>query len=195
MGRNAGVARLHAPDVAFCDDDTWWEPGALRAAADVLDAHPRLAVVTGRIVVEPGGHDDPIVSELQDSPVRGADGLPGPALGSFLAGASVVRREAFAAAGGFSRRLWLGGEEELLAVDIAAAGWEPCYLPAARVHHRASTTRDPRHRRRVGLRTTLASPPSRRARSARPRAATSAEGPSRPTYLRENPVAGAGRHG
>src|SRR4051794_35052172 len=55
VGRNVGVARLDTPYVAFCDDDTWWDPGALRTAADVLDAHPRLAVVTARIIVEPGG--------------------------------------------------------------------------------------------------------------------------------------------
>ena len=77
-GRNLGVARLDTPYVAFCDDDTWWEPGSLRTAADILDAHPRLAVVTARILVEPGGAEDPIVAELRDSPVRGAAWLPGP---------------------------------------------------------------------------------------------------------------------
>jgi len=155
VGRNVGVARLDTPYVAFCDDDTWWEPGSLRAAADVLDAHPGLAVVTGRIQVEPAGTDDPIVAELRDSPVRGAEWLPGPALGSFLAGASVLRREAFLEVGGFSARLWLGGEEELMAGDLAAAGWELCYLPVLTVHHQASRARDPHRRRRDGIRNTL----------------------------------------
>jgi GT2 family glycosyltransferase len=155
VGRNLGVARLDTPYVAFCDDDTWWEPGSLRAAADVLDAHPGLAVVTARIVVEPGGREDPIVPELRDSPVRGAPWLPGPALGSFLAGASVLRREAFWEVGGFSERLWLGGEEELMAGDLAACGWELCYLPALTVHHQASRARDPHLRRRHGIRNTL----------------------------------------
>ena len=31
VGRNLGVARVRAPYVAFCDDDTWWEPGSLAA--------------------------------------------------------------------------------------------------------------------------------------------------------------------
>ncbi|HEX2074612.1 MAG TPA: glycosyltransferase [Geodermatophilus sp.] len=155
IGRNLGVARLSMPYVAFCDDDTWWEPGSLRAAADVLDAHPRLAVVTARILVEPGGIEDPIVPELRDSPVRGADWLPGPALGSFLAGASVLRREAFEKVGGFSERLWLGGEEELMAGDLATAGWELCYLPQLVVHHQASAARDPHKRRADGIRNTL----------------------------------------
>jgi GT2 family glycosyltransferase len=138
VGRNVGVARLRTTYVAFCDDDTWWEPGSLRHAADVLDAYPRLAVVNARIVMEPGGADDPIVTELRDSPVPGPDWLPGPALGSFLAGASVVRRSAFLDAGGFSPRLWLGGEEELLATDLLSAGWELCYLDDLVVHHQAS---------------------------------------------------------
>jgi GT2 family glycosyltransferase len=155
VGRNVGVARLDTPYVAFCDDDTWWDPGSLRTAADVLDRHPRLAVVTARILVEPGGREDPIVAELRDSPVHRADWLPGPALGSFLAGASVVRRKAFLEVGGFSERLWLGGEEELMAGDLAAAGWELCYLPALTVHHQASRARDPHLRRRHGIRNTL----------------------------------------
>ncbi|HZE32362.1 MAG TPA: glycosyltransferase family A protein, partial [Actinoallomurus sp.] len=58
--RNAAVRRVGSPYVAFCDDDTWWEPGALSAAADVLDVHDGLASVTGRVVVEPGSTDDPI---------------------------------------------------------------------------------------------------------------------------------------
>src|SRR3954468_1464819 len=155
VGRNVGVSRLATPYVAFCDDDTWWEPGSLARAADVFDAHPRLAAATARIVVEPAGTEDPIVAELRDSPVRGASWLPGPALGSFLAGASVLRREAFLGVGGFSERLWLGGEEELMAGDLAAAGWELCYLPQLTIHHQASTARDPHKRRADGIRNTL----------------------------------------
>ncbi|MEV0895707.1 glycosyltransferase [Actinoplanes sp. NPDC049802] len=155
VGRNIGVRRTRTPYVAFCDDDTWWSPGSLSRAADVLDAHPRLALVNARIMVEPAGSEDPIVAELRNSPVPAPDWMPGPALGSFLAGASVVRRDAFEAAGGFSERLWLGGEEELLATDLIAAGWELCYLEDLIVHHRASAVRDSAHRRRVGLRNTL----------------------------------------
>jgi GT2 family glycosyltransferase len=155
VGRNVGVSRVRTPYVAFCDDDTWWEPGSLTRAADVLDAFDRIAVLNARILVEPGGFEDPIVAELRDSPVPGPDWLPGPALGSFLAGASVVRREAFEQVGGFSERLWLGGEEELLATDLLAAGWELCYRADLVVHHRASKMRDATLRRRVGLRNTL----------------------------------------
>jgi GT2 family glycosyltransferase len=155
VGRNIGVQRLDTPYVAFCDDDTWWDPGSLRRAGDILDAHPGVALVNARIVVEPAGTEDPIVAELRDSPVPGPAGLPGPPLGSFLAGASVVRREAFTGCGGFNHRLWLGGEEELLATDLITAGWELCYIDELTVHHNASKLRDPHARRRVGVRNTL----------------------------------------
>jgi len=155
VARNTGVATAATPYVAFCDDDTWWDPGSLERAADVLDADPRVAVLTARILVEPGAVEDGIVTELRDSPVQGAPGLPGPALGSFLAGASVVRRDAFLQVGGFSRRLWLGGEEELMAADLAAAGWELCYLEDLTIHHQASVLRESDLRRRHGIRNTL----------------------------------------
>jgi GT2 family glycosyltransferase len=154
-GRNLAVAEVRTPYAAFCDDDTWWEPRSLARAADLLDAHPRLASVTGRIVVEPAGVDDPICAELRDSPVRGPAWLPGPALMSILAGASVVRVAAFREVGGFSRRLWLGGEEELFAADLAALGWWMVYAEDVVVHHQASVLRDPHLRRRHGIRNTL----------------------------------------
>jgi GT2 family glycosyltransferase len=49
-GRNGAVAAARTPYVAFCDDDTWWAPGALAHAAAVLDRHPRLAAVTARVL-------------------------------------------------------------------------------------------------------------------------------------------------
>jgi N-acetylglucosaminyl-diphospho-decaprenol L-rhamnosyltransferase len=83
---------------------------------------------------------------------RGSRGHP---LLSFLAGVSVVRREAFLRAGGFSERLWLGGEEELLASDLARAGWHMSYVPEVVAHHHASVLRDAHLRRRHGIRNTL----------------------------------------
>ncbi|MBQ0985632.1 glycosyltransferase [Streptomyces sp. F63] len=155
VGRNLAVREVGTPYVAFCDDDSWWAPGSLAAAADLLDAHPGVAGVTGRIVVEPAGSEDPIVAELRGSPLDGPDWLPGPALGSFLAAATTLRTGAFRAAGGFSPRLWLGGEEELLATDLAARGWWLVYAEQATVHHAPSTARDATGRRVDGLRNTL----------------------------------------
>ncbi len=155
VARNLAVRGVTTRYVAFCDDDTWWEPGSLTATADVLDRHPDVAVVTARIVVEPGGRDDPINEELASSPLPGRPGLPGPVLLSFLAGASVLRCQAFREAGGFSARLWFGGEEELLAADLVTRGYLLCYLSSAVAHHQASELRDPTHRRWLGIRNTL----------------------------------------
>jgi GT2 family glycosyltransferase len=155
VGRNLGVAAVDTPYVAFCDDDTWYDPGALARAADLLDAHPTLAVVTAAIMVEPAGRLDAICEEMARSPLDRPPGLPGHPLLSFLAGVSTVRREAFVAAGGFSERLWLGGEEELLASDLARAGWHMAYVPSVVAHHQASRLRDAHLRRRHGIRNTL----------------------------------------
>lgn len=155
LGRNLAVRDIEAPYVAFCDDDTRWAPGALTRAADLLDSYPGLASVTGRILVGPDLVEDPITPELRDSPVPGPAWLPGPALLGVLAGASMFRLAAFRAVGGFSPRLWLGGEEELLALDLAAAGWWMCWAAEVVVHHYPSAARDPRRRRQLGIRNTL----------------------------------------
>jgi GT2 family glycosyltransferase len=155
VGRNIGVALTSTPFVAFCDDDTWWSPGSLAEAVDLLTRHPRLAVVTASIVVEPEGYLDPVSDEMGRSPLPCPPDAPGSPLLSFLAGASVVRRRAFLAVGGFSPRIRIGGEEELLAADLADAGWAMAYVPQLTIHHRASVLRNPHLRRRQGIRNTL----------------------------------------
>jgi N-acetylglucosaminyl-diphospho-decaprenol L-rhamnosyltransferase len=141
-GRNAGVRCCDRPYVALCDDDTWWAPGALQHAADLLDAHPRLAVVTARVLVREKERVDPVSLEMARSPLPAPPGLPGAPLLGFLAGASVVRRSAFLQVGGFEPRLFLGGEEQLLAIDLARAGWALAYVDCLIVHHYPSPQRD-----------------------------------------------------
>lgn len=155
VGRNLAIRHVGTPYVAFCDDDSWWAPGALYGAADLLDRHPALGAVTARIVVEPDGTEDPIITELRNSPISGPSWLPGPALGSFLAAATVLRANAFRTAGGFHPRLWLGGEEELLAADLAADGWWLTYADHLTIHHQPSVVRDATLRRVHGIRNTL----------------------------------------
>jgi GT2 family glycosyltransferase len=155
VARNLGVRRVEAPYVALCDDDTWWEPGSLAHAADLFDANPRLAVATARILVGPREEEDPICAELERSPLPSEPGMPGRPLLGFMAGASVVRRSAFLAAGGFEPRFFIGGEEELLAVDLVAGGWWLCYVPRLVVHHYPSERRDAPSRRWHILRNAL----------------------------------------
>ncbi len=140
--RNIAVEQVSTPYVAFCDDDTVWQPGALTTAADVLDEYPGLATVTGRCLVEPTLTEDLLTPELRNSPVPGPDWMPGPTLLGIMAGLTMIRRRAFHEVGGFEPRMWLGGEEELLALDLAAAGWWMCWREDVVIHHRPSTSRD-----------------------------------------------------
>lgn len=141
-GRTLGVRHLDTPYVALCDDDTWWEPGGLSYAANLMDAQPRLAVITARVLVGPEEREDPTCRLMANSPLPREPGMPGSALLGFLAGASVIRRSAFLEAGGFEQRFLIGGEEELMAADLVTAGWWLCYVPELTVHHHPSDRRE-----------------------------------------------------
>ena len=155
-GRNHGVRAVDTPYVAFCDDDTWWAPGALDRAADLLDRQPRLAAVTARVLVGPTQREDPTSALMAASPLRGlADGDGITTVAGLLAGACAVRRTAFLAVGGYEPRLFLGGEEELLCLDLMTAGWHLAYAPQLVVHHYPSSRRDTGARRRLLLRNAL----------------------------------------
>jgi GT2 family glycosyltransferase len=146
--RNVGVARAVTRYVAFSDDDSWWEPGSLARAVNVLDRHPRLGLVAARTLVGPRGDPDPVNVTMATSPLP-SEQLPGPRVLGFLACAAVVRRAAFLAVGGFSELLFIGGEEQLLAMDLAAAGWAAAYLDALTARHWPSAVRDDAARRRL----------------------------------------------
>jgi GT2 family glycosyltransferase len=151
--RNRGVERATSPYVALCDDDTWWESGSLLRAADVFDDCPDIAVANARVLVGAENRLDGVSLEMANStlPSRG----PGRDVLGFMAGASVVRRSAFLAAGGFEPRFFLGGEEELVALDLIAAGWRIVYLPGLTVHHHPSSLRDSKQREALLLRNRL----------------------------------------
>jgi GT2 family glycosyltransferase len=154
-GRNVGVGRVDTPYVAFSDDDSWWAPGSLSRAADLLDAHPRLGVLAARILVGPEQREDPICAEMSAGPLPVEPDLPGAPVLGFLACAAVARRSAYLQAGGFDPRLQIGGEEELLATDLASRGWGLAFVEEVVAHHHPSTARDAHARRRIGIRNTL----------------------------------------
>lgn len=134
-GRSLGVWAATTPYVAFSDDDSWWAPGALAAAAALLDAHARLGLVAGAVLVEPGRGPDPLNAVLAGSPLPRPAGAPGTPVLGFMACAAVVRRDAYLTAGGFHPMMGVGGEEELLAWDLAADGWWLQHVPQVVAHH------------------------------------------------------------
>jgi GT2 family glycosyltransferase len=154
-GRDVGVRHLGLPYVAFIDDDTWPEPGALARAVEVLDQHPEVALLTSHVLVGEERRADPVCEVMARSPLATAPQLPGRAVAGFVAGASVVRSDAFLAAGGFSRCSDVGGEEEILALDLLEAGWTLLYCPEVVVNHHPSPVRSHVARDRANARNRL----------------------------------------
>jgi GT2 family glycosyltransferase len=155
VARNVGVEASATPYVAFCDDDTWWRRGAAGVAADALDRYPSLAVVNARVLIGDDEREDPTCTRMEQTPFHHAPGVPGSRVFGFLAGACTMRRDAFLAAGGYHRRLFLGGEEDLLAIDLLAAGWQMAYMRDVVVHHHPSPVRNAGARRRLIARNAL----------------------------------------
>jgi GT2 family glycosyltransferase len=154
-GRTAGARHVDTPYVAFVDDDSWWAPGALQRAADILDAHPRLAVLAARVLVGEEQRLDPVCALMARSPLPRAADMPGPSVLGFVACGAVVRRAPFLRAGGFDARYGIGGEEELLAVDLARAGWGLAYVDEVVAHHHPSPLRNRAARSRRQVRNAL----------------------------------------
>jgi GT2 family glycosyltransferase len=141
-GRNIGVRSASTPYIAFADDDSWWAPGALSRAVEVFDKYPRLALLAGHVLVGEEQRPDPICGLMADSPLPIQEDLPGPSVLGFLAGCAIVRREAFLAAGGFDDVVFFMGEEERLALDLAALGWGLAYVDSIIAYHHPSLSRD-----------------------------------------------------
>jgi GT2 family glycosyltransferase len=146
--RNLGVTAASTELVAFADDDSWWEPGALERAAEIFAAHPRLALLAARVVLEPAGVPDPICAELAAAPWGRAADLPGPDVLGFVACAAVLRRDAFLAVGGFDEVVFFAGEEERVAYDLTARGWGLAYVDEVVAHHQPSPSRTSAAQRR-----------------------------------------------
>jgi GT2 family glycosyltransferase len=149
VARNVGVEAATTPYVAFADDDSWWAPGSLDLAAELLDRHPRLGLLAARVLVGEDERLDPTCAEMAVSPLDSPATMPGRAVLGFVACGAVVRREAFLAAGGFDPVVRFPGEEERLSLDLAAAGWQLAYVEDIIAHHHPSSTRAPGLERRA----------------------------------------------
>jgi len=135
--RVLGAERLDTELVAFADDDSWWAPGAPARAAACFAAEPSLGLLAARVLVGPEDELDPVCAEMAASPLTDGGGpeAPGVPVLGFIACGAIVRRSAFLEVGGFHPAFGIGGEEELLALDLAAAGWLLRYVPEVVAHH------------------------------------------------------------
>ncbi|MEU4674026.1 glycosyltransferase [Amycolatopsis sp. NPDC023774] len=146
--RNLGVRVAGTPYVAFSDDDSWWAPDALSEAERIFGEYPRVGLLAARTLVGPECREDPVTPEMADSPLGRPRNAPGPLVLGFLACSAIVRREAYLEVGGFSPLLHFGAEEQLLSYDLAARGWDLCYVEDLRAHHHPSRSRPPSSWRR-----------------------------------------------
>ena len=150
VARNVGLRAVSEPYVAFCDDDAWFGEGALARAEQLLDEHPRLAVISPMILVGSERRLDSVCEAMALSPLPAAAGQPGYPLAGFIACAVVVRRQAVLSAGAFCERLQIGGEEKLLSWDLLADGWQLSYVPEVVARH-CPPPNDGRPRRRAQI--------------------------------------------
>jgi GT2 family glycosyltransferase len=147
-GRNLGAARVTTEFMAFCDDDSHWLPGSLARAVELLDCFPRVGLLSARMLVGDSRELDDTCHAMSMSPLPRI-GLPGPALVGYMAGACVFRTALFLALGGYEPRLFIGCEEELVALDVLSSGHAIVYADELIVHHRPSALRDAPLRRRM----------------------------------------------
>jgi GT2 family glycosyltransferase len=154
-GRTLAALAATGRYVAFCDDDSWWAPGALTRAAELLDRHPSVGLVAGRVLLGDDGRLEPTCAAMAASPLPAAHGLPGPRVLGFVACGAVVRRDAFLVAGGFEPHCGVGGEERLLAAALADRGWDLVYVAELVAYHHPSPVRNVVRRRAIELRNDL----------------------------------------
>lgn len=150
---NIGVAYAHTPYVAFCDDDTQWEPGALQRAVCLLDAAPRVAVLGACVQIGVMRRLDPACLSMAQSPLA-RENLPGPQLLDFMAGACVMRTRAFYEAGGYWPPFFIGGEKAM-AFDLVELGWRIAYAEDVITRYFPVSLHDSGLRERLGIRNAI----------------------------------------
>ena len=166
VGRNIGVRAAGTPYVAFCDDDSWWEAGALPRAVAHFDRYPRIGLIAGTILGQRERRLDPVSALQASSPLPQLVPMPGPAILGFLGCGVFVRTSAFLEVGGYNDKLRFSGEEELLGIDLAAAGWGLTYASDLVGCHFPSPERQMPRRYAMGARNRIWAAWLRRPRSA-----------------------------
>ena len=150
--RTLGARAAGTPLLAFCDDDCWWSSDALSTAGERFARNDDLGVINGCVMVR-GDRRDPACAVMQSSGPRVRDGI---AIQYFMAGASIIRRDAYLDAGGYHERYHIGAEESLLSLDLSARGWKLWYCEDVVLYHYPSAiNRVPSERRRLALRNRL----------------------------------------
>ncbi|GCE09418.1 glycosyltransferase family 2 protein [Dictyobacter aurantiacus] len=152
--RNIGAKHARTPYIAFADDDSWWEDGALRAAVTYFEHYPTLGLIQGKILLREG-QIEPACQLMDKSPIATPDDFPGKYILGFIACGAVIRKDVFLDVGGFHRNIGVGGEEELIALDMAERGWTLAYVPDILAHHAPAPQRNKAIRKQLVVRNHL----------------------------------------
>lgn len=164
---NQAIDASESPYVLVLNSDTRLRPGALAALAAHLENHPAAGIVGPRLLnvdesPQPSCFPFPTpLHTLLQTTFLGALARSVPGVSAryrplespnvprrvpcVLGAALAVRREAFAAVGGFDESFFMYSEEVDLAYRLAAADWEVHYTPLAEIVHvgGASTEQQP----------------------------------------------------
>ncbi len=129
-GRNLGAAASSAPVIVFLDDDgELLGDDLLAEVVAAFDERADLGVVAFRIVDENGTSSRRHHPSLRPNFGRSSD------VTSFPGGASAVRAEALAAAGGLCEQFFYGLEETDLAWRLIDTGWSVRFRSDLRMLH------------------------------------------------------------
>jgi hypothetical protein len=146
-GNNAGVEQAHGEWIVFLNNDTAADEAWLSRLWQAHGAHPEFALVTSRLVFL----DDPsVIDSAGDGYLRAGGafkhGHGGDASAfatsrevfSACGGAFMIRRDAFAALGGFDDRFFMVYEDVDLSYRARLRGWRVWYAADAIVRHAVS---------------------------------------------------------
>lgn len=133
IGRDLGVMDTDAEIVAFFDDDSAPDPGAIARMAALFAANPEVGIVP--FSVYGGAHATEYMAELAPDQLIG-----------YVASGVGLRREAIVAAGFSDRDFFWGAEEWDLAIRILNRGYGLAFDPAIRARHRTSALHRSYHR-------------------------------------------------
>lgn len=101
--RNQAIRACQQPNIAFCDGDDRWAPGALARRMDALATNPQAWVVIGRVIREQLANTEASAAQLEQvgRPVSG-----------FTPGAMVARRSTFEEIGFFDESLKISSDSD-----------------------------------------------------------------------------------
>ena len=140
-GIQAALDVCETPYLAWLNDDAMPTPGWLGALEDALDADPRVAAASAKLLTTTGEIQSVGVGLTRDG--HGVDLTEGPIFG-FCGGAVLTRVDALRAIGGLPVEFFCYYEDTDTSWRLRRAGWRIVSVPAAEVVHLHGATADPR---------------------------------------------------